>query len=247
MNLRIPSLRGVIERRMLVNFRARPEAVAKLLPPPFRPKLVRGWAMVGICLIRLAAMRPRLFPSWCGVGSENAAHRIAVEWDENGVTREGVFIPRRDTSSRLQAFVGGELFSGVHHRADFVVQESADEFALAMCSHDGAAAVDVRATLAERLNANSLFASLNEASEFFARGAVGYSATCDAGCWDGLELVTQGWRIEPLAVSMVTSSCFDDREKFPANTIEFDCALLMRGIEHEWRALPRIHQMKGQP
>ena len=130
----VPTLHGVIDRRMLVNFRARPEAVTGMLPAPFQPKLVRGWAMVGICLIRLRDIRPRGFPSWCGLNSEIAAHRMAVGWNENGASGEGVFIPRRDTSSSVQAFVGGRVFPGVHHQALFTVQESATEFSLAMCS-----------------------------------------------------------------------------------------------------------------
>ena len=57
--MRIPVIRGLIERRILVNYRADPAVVARTLPPPFRPRLVRGSAMVGICLIRLlSAVRP---------------------------------------------------------------------------------------------------------------------------------------------------------------------------------------------
>ena len=37
-------------------------------------------------------------------------------------------------------------------------------------------------------------------------------------------------------MSAVQSSYFDDRAVFPAGSIEFDCALLMRGIEHEWHS-----------
>jgi hypothetical protein len=32
----------------------------------------------------------------------------------------------------------------------------------------------------------------------------------------------------------VTSSFFEDSALFPKGSIEFDCALLMCGIEHEW-------------
>ena len=138
------------------------------------------------------------------------------------------------------------MFPGVHHRAHFKVKESADEFSLAMRSEDGVTTVDVQAKLAKQLNHNSVFTSLAEASDFFARGAVGYSATCEAGCWDGLELCTTGWHVEPLEVSAVKSSFFDDRDKFPGGTIEFDCALLMRGLEHEWRTLPQMHQHERQ-
>src|SRR5262249_18811416 len=59
---RWPVVRGIIERRMLMNFRCAPEVLARLLPSPFRPKLVHGWGMVGICLIRLAKIHPTFWP-----------------------------------------------------------------------------------------------------------------------------------------------------------------------------------------
>src|SRR5579863_10244070 len=92
-----PVMRGIIDRRILVNFRVQPDVIRPLLPPKFHPKLVHGWAIAGICLIRLKHLRPPGFPTALGLNSENAAHRIAVEWNEDGVPREGVFVPRRDT------------------------------------------------------------------------------------------------------------------------------------------------------
>src|ERR1700683_3947440 len=110
--MQIPIIRGLIDRRILVNFRADSDVLARLLPAPFRPKLVNGMGMAGVCLIRLKSIRPRFLPAFLGISSENAAHRIAVEWDEDGETTEGVFIPRRDTSSRLNTLLGGRLFPG---------------------------------------------------------------------------------------------------------------------------------------
>jgi hypothetical protein len=86
----------------------------------------------------------------------------------------------------------------------------------------------------DRLPGGSVFASLAEASAFFQAGSLGYSATPDPRRFQGLELRCHRWQVEPLAVSAVRSSYFDDRSVFPAESIEFDCALLMRGIEHEW-------------
>jgi len=37
-----------------------------------------------------------------------------------------------------------------------------------------------------------------------------------------------------LQVHDVFSSYFSDETKFPAGSVEFDCALIMRDIEHEW-------------
>ena len=97
--MKIPKIEGVIERRLLINFAADPEIIRQIIPFPFRPKLYQDKSIVGICLIRLKQIRPSGLPSFLGISSENAAHRIAVEWTEDGETKEGVFIPRRDSSS----------------------------------------------------------------------------------------------------------------------------------------------------
>jgi hypothetical protein len=123
-DMRLTKVHGVIRRRLLINFRADPGVVAALLPPPFRPKLQDGWAIVGICLIRLEEIRPKGFPRLAGLSSENAAHRIAVRWDEAGTPREGVYIPRRDTGSLINHLAGGRLFAGEHQRAAFDVTDT---------------------------------------------------------------------------------------------------------------------------
>ena len=68
--MRIPVIRGVIERRILVNYRVDPDVLARVLPEPFRPKLFGGVGMAGICLIRLKHVRPRVLPAWSGISSE---------------------------------------------------------------------------------------------------------------------------------------------------------------------------------
>jgi hypothetical protein len=232
--MRIPVVRGVIDRRLLVNYRVDPGVLAPLLPAPFRAKLIRGVGMVGICLIRLKGVRPAFLPSWLGISSENAAHRTAVEWDDGAAIREGVYVRRRDTDSRLNSLAGGRLFPGIHHHARFTVREGADRYAVALHSDDGATGMSVRGRRADGLPAGSVFGSLEEASAFFRAGSLGYSATPDPSRFQGLELRCREWRVEPLAVEEVRSTFFEDRSLFPAGTIEFDCALLMRGIEHEW-------------
>lgn len=232
--MRLPVIRGVIDRRILVNFRVDPVVLAATLPPPFRPKLHNGHGLVGICLIRMRGVRPRFLPSWLGFSSENAAHRTAVEWCDGEQVREGVYIRRRDTSSRLSALSGGRLFPGIHSHARFVVRESASHFEVSLRSDDGVTSLSVAGDVAADLPTGSVFGSLAEASAFFQAGALGYSATPDPRRFQGLELRCHRWQVEPLAVSAVRSSYFDDRSVFPAGSIEFDCALLMRGIEHEW-------------
>lgn len=232
--MRLPVMRGVIDRRILVNYRVDPAVLAPLLPAPFRPKLVRGFGLVGICLIRLKHLRPAFLPSWLGVSSENAAHRTAVEWDEDGATRGGVYVRRRDTNSWLNTLAGGRLFPGFHHHATFDVRESAEDLAVTMRSDDNETSLCVRGHLTTEWSPKSVFSSLAEASAFFEAGAMGYSATPVVSRFQGLELRCNNWNVDPLEVEEVRSNFFENESLFPKGSIEFDCALLMRNIAHEW-------------
>ena len=238
--MRVPTLDGVIERRLLVNYRVDPDAIIGVLPPPFRPKLAGGYAIAGICLIRLASVRPHGLPARLGLGSENAAHRIAVAWNADGHTHEGVYIPRRDSDSRLNALVGGRVFPGQHHKAIFTVSESDDQLSVALQSDDERTHVTVVGRIAQTLPPGSVFTNLEEASAFFRGGSIGYSATDRQGRYDGLELRIAEWRAEPLTVEHVASSFFDDTSRFPVGTATFDCALVMRAVPHSWHALPTL-------
>jgi hypothetical protein len=232
--MKIPIIQGVIDRRILVNYQVNPEVLANILPSPFEAKTVNGMGIAGVCLIRLKQIRPRFVPGIVGLSSENAAHRIAVRWKKNGRYQEGVYIPRRDTSLWLNSLIGGRLFPGVHHRARFKVVERADHFRVVLDSLDGDTHLAVEAHLAADLPPASIFNSLQTASEFFEAGSLGYSDTAQPGEFDGLELRAFNWQVEPLLVENVESSFFEQPGLFPQGSVKFDCALLMRGIEHEW-------------
>lgn len=231
MNLKPQFMRGVIDRRILVNYRIDPAVAAAALPDPLRPKLVRGAAIGGICLIRLTRLRPRCVPAALGVSSENAAHRLAVVLPDGS---EGVYIPRRDTSSRLSALAGGRLFPGRHHRSDFEVREAAGSYAVALRDARGDTLLSVRASLDETWPSSSVFASVHEASAFFETGALGYSPGATPSKLDGIELRTHSWSVEALRVEHVSSAYFEDTSLFPRGSATLDHALLMRDIDHEW-------------
>lgn len=243
--MQLPTIAGVIRRRLLLNFRVDPGVISRQLPAPFVPKLHKGSAIAGICLIRLEAIRPKGFPRALGLSSENAAHRIAVQWPAEGGMQEGVFIPRRDSNSLMNQLAGGRLFPGEHHAARFDVHEADEAITLDMTAVDAGASVRVRAAVSRLLPADSLFSSVEEASQFFEPGSLGYSLTRRQGTLHGVVLRTKTWRVEPLAVQEVHSSYFADSTKFPAGSISFDHGLIMRNIEHEWHGTPDLYAESG--
>jgi hypothetical protein len=235
--MKVSNIGGIIRRRILVNYRVAPDVIQPLLPPKFLPKLHDGSAIAGVCLIRLEHVRPKGIPSFLGMSSENAAHRVAVVWqDEHGKPQEGVYIPRRDTNSRFNQAVGGRFFPGEHHAAKFIVNDDRDRIDFEMISEDQSVLVRVRGKNSSELSRDSGFKNIAEASAFFEPGSLGYSATRKGDRLEGLRLRTAQWKISPLQVEHAHSSFFDDKTKFPPGSVAFDCALIMRDIEHEWQS-----------
>lgn len=233
------ALRSRLCRRLLINYRADPRVVRALLPAPFEPDLVDGAAVVGVCAIHLAQIRPSFFGELpVGVQNQGAAHRIAVSWLAAGERRHGVYIVRRDTNSALVAWAGGRLFPGAHHHAHFDVRETATSLALSMRAADGTAVV-VDGEDAAVLPCGSIFGSLEAASRFFEAGALGYSPA-RAGGLEAFTLEAARWQVAPFAVRSLVSSMFDDAQRFPRGSIEFDHALVMRDTSALWRTAPAL-------
>jgi hypothetical protein len=227
-------MHGYIDRRILVNFTADPDDVRKIIPEPFRPKVYKDKAIVGICLIRLKNIKLKGLPDFIGVSSENGAHRIAVEWEEEGYSKEGVYIPRRDTSLRLNTILGGRLFPGKHYLARFNVKERDDRYHVDFTSSDNTS-ISIDAKETNHFDPNSIFQTLENVSDFFERGAVGYSPNKDK--YEGLKLQTYTWQVRPLEVTNVHSSFYENESVFPKGSVQFDNALLMTRVEHEWESL----------
>lgn len=220
-----PAMASTIDRRLLVNWRADPAVVGPLLPPGFRPQIVAGHAVVGVCLIRLRHLRPARAPRWLGLTTESAAHRVAV-LDRHG--RPGVYVLRRDTDSRLAALAGGRLFPGPHALARFDVDEHDDELHLAFRSDDGTAV-----TAAGRIDpaaGSSLFPTSGAARDFFACGATAHSPDRTATGLDAVTLTADRFDLEPVAIHHATSTRWD-----PIATP--DGAYVMRAVPATWRTV----------
>jgi len=235
--MKFPTIHGLIERRILINYTIDPVVVKAMLPAPFRPLLHNGNAIGGICLIRLKNIKPKGLPDIIGINSENGAHRFAVEWDEAGVVKQGVYIPRRDTSSSINALAGGRVFPGKHYKANFDVEEQNGNYKVGFNSSD-ATQLSIKASETETFNEKSVFGDLETASAFFKNGCLGYTPASRG--FDGVALNTYTWQVQPLEVHEVQSSYFNNEAIFPKGSVIFDNALLMKNIEHEWQMKPKL-------
>jgi hypothetical protein len=234
--MEMPVLNGMIDRRILINYSVNPDVVKALLPKHLDPLIINGFASAGICLLRLKNIGVKYSPSFLRITSENAAHRFLVKWTENGEEVHGVYIPRRDTDSLLNVWLARKIFSWPHYSAKFDVQEANGSYALKMTSKDANTHVQVRTELASSFATGSMFDSIEHASVCFQNCSLGFSPSTIPNQFKKIQLKTKTWAVKPLQVHELQSSFFSDRSLFPHNSIHFDNALLMEGIEHEWHS-----------
>jgi len=239
-----PAVEGRIERRLLVNLRIDPDRVAPVLPAPFRPLLVDGWAIAGLCLIRLAGLRPAGFPgqvpSWVpgrvpgarGISTENVAHRIAVEWDENGERRTGVWIPQRHSSSWLTVGLGGRVFPAVHSYAHFDVRDTGSTISIEVTRHHAPLA-SVSCTAALRPPTDSVFGSLRDAEAFFRGGSTGVSPAARRDRCDVVDLAVDRWNLQPLEIIEAHSTILEALGPMDESSV-WDSAFIMRDMPCRW-------------
>lgn len=223
------TIRGVMRRRLLLSYRVDPAIAREIVPAPFRPQLVRGSAVGGVCMIALSEVRPGWMRPALGVSTENAAHRFAVEWDEGDRVRRGVYVTERHSSALIPVIGGGRLFPGVQRRARFDVDESATRFQVRMTATDAQVSADIELT--EHWD-SALFPTVQDASAFYRAGAIGWSPTRNGRGAEALELTSTEWSVNAGQVNAVQSSFFD---ALPPGAATFDSALVMRDIPLVWR------------
>lgn len=223
-------VQGLCSRRIILNWRVNPDGLQKILPAPF------------ICIIELEEMRPKGMPAFVGMRSINAAPRIAVEWPHEDSFEQGVYIPHRYTSAKWNTVVSKlRFFPTASGAGDIEVEESEDGRISAHAVAPDGMRLSFSGQAAGALDENSIFKSTQEASDFLKAAQVAYSPkeireSSDIGLeFDAIKLKTYEWQAS--ALSKNEAECTFISDNFKGDEANFDSALIMRGIGHEWHYL----------
>jgi hypothetical protein len=236
----LPKLAGVIARRILVNFRADPDVIRRLLPWPLEVATYGGYAVAGICLTRLEGLRPQGVPGPLGIAAENMAHRVAIRYPTEKGWKDGIFIWRRESDCELLVQLGGCLFPGVHHRAGFEVWERNGQLALSVRTDERRSDVVLRTRRSLEWRVTPLFPTLDEMCGFFELGDCAFSCVKRGRGLEGLRLRALRWELSPLRVTEVHSAFYENHCCFPPGSVCFDSAVLIRDVPHDWHELPGV-------
>lgn len=222
-----PAVRGVVQSRILVNYRVGLDALDTVLAEPFRAREVgeTGKGLGTVCITTVEDARPEFVPVSVGVSIEMATHRVYAKVEGGG--EHCVYVPWRGVSSGFQAFLLGSLLPTEYERADFRKEKTDTARRIRVDCGVDLVGVAFYETDREDVNDDSVFYSVESASTFLCEAGVEYSMTGDV--YTGIETCPEHADLEPVGVADVRSNYFGKLG------CEFDSAFRMAEVEHAWK------------
>ncbi len=226
----LTTLRAQVRHRLLLSYRVEPSVAQGFVPAPLRPQLVEGFAVAGVCVIALENVRPGWVRPALGLRTTNVAHRIAVEWDEDGRVLSGVYVPHRHSSGAIPALLGGIVFPGAQTRAHVSIEASSERLRATLRHADET--MDATVTPSRQFS-SALFPTAEAASEFHRRGVTGWSPRRNGRGLESVRLTSEAWSARGARIEEVRSTFFD---RLPAGSAVPDSALVMSDVPFLWRS-----------
>ena len=224
----LPSVRARMHERYIVNVRVPPDALAAALPGCLDPQEVNGFGIVSFCVLDLRRISIAPVPPVAGPRSVSCAARYAV-LDEGGAP--SVFVPERQTGSRLGAWFTRRGFSAPHGLVDIEVSSHPDGGAEVHVRDDGTPTFD--AWLRPRSSLESLaFDGVDDFAAFLAMGERSYGRSRHDGKLTVLDLHKSDAGYEPHMVERIGGSFI---EQWKAVGGEVDSAFRTTDARYEWR------------
>ena len=198
---RLPSVRALMEERLIFNYRLPAEHLEGLLPVPWlTPQLVDGSAVASVCVLRLSRIAAGSIPSFLGARSISTARRYGVlDGRHNG--SPAVFVTERTTNSTPGSFLTGIGFSARHEYVPASVHRDGWSTLVTL----GAGRFHGRVAPAHQWS-SSLFPALESFSTFLAEGVRSYGTSRHAGRLTVLDLSKEDSGYTPLTAQEIGGS-----------------------------------------
>ena len=217
---------GVVERRLLVNYRVELDVLDTVLTDPLRGREVgdTGKGVGSVCITRVEDTRPGFLPESLGVTVEMATHRVYARVEDGG--DHCVYVPWRGVSSRFHALVLSSLLPTDFDSADFLTEDRDGARQVRVDWDSDVAGVVFRDTDRDTVDDDSVFYSVESASTFLCEAGVEYAMTGDV--YTGVETCPDRTDLKPVEISDERSSYFGKLGG------EFDSAFGMTDVELAW-------------
>ncbi len=217
--------------RLVVFYRIQPATTQLELPAGAELGRVNGWAIGGIAVVRRQAVR--LLPRRL-CASVTATHFLHVLCRQDQQCETGALVLRRDTSSRIQAWLGRGGPRRRGHHARFQLVSLPGRVTARWDSDDRHVHVAIDAEPEPHLTPNSMFGSKAQLLQLLRDDLRGLRLVPPPQRLGRTRAAACESQLVPLHVTRLESSVFEDATLFPEGAAVFDSAFCLREEELVW-------------
>ncbi len=236
--MQVFTARANLDRVILLVYRVPPREVEHFLPAPLAARELSGQALGAVLLARRRVLSAR-FLRKSSAGIQFAVHYLNVVDARHGKTRHDVFVVRRDTSSRLDAWIDHHGPRNRPHLARFDGHETGPGISLEVTSNDRRMHVCVTGHLTSQLPAQSVFLNTDQACDFLRDGLVRLGIV--GRHRPGVAQAAAGLcRLVPLCVTRAESSIFGAGPSAIGSGARLDSAFWLQSVEFAWHTQQQL-------
>lgn len=231
-------VRNRLDRVVILVYRIPPRIATQVLPPAKAAQHLHGWALGSVVLTHY---RDRTLPLLRGkrMGTHWAVHYINTTTSAHQ-RRGGIFVLRRDTSSRLDTWFDRFPPHCRPHHAVFCDSSQASRIDMRAVSDDRQFRIMMSGRLVPHVAESSVFVNADHAGAVLQEGLVRLGITCPSNCNParraGPARGRRRCRLVPISVDRVASSLFDGDGLPNGEAAEFDSAFWTQSLELGWNA-----------
>ncbi len=237
---RLAQATGILEDTILLNFRTDVEVVKRLLPSPFEPRLVDGFGLVGILLFKMRDLECERNIGLPTFSSEHVLYRIAVTWQQGGRRYHGMYILRHEVNTRLpirQTRRGLFPLAAIPVTWRRMPWSGSFEWTL---KNRNRLRLEIGARLSRKFPVESVFESLEAASDFFARERAAVAPRYQKTVFANTHFLPLNWSLKPLHIHQLKTDFSQLENLFPKGSIFFDSGLIWLQMPCRWQEGPEI-------
>lgn len=232
---RLTQATGILEDAVLLNFRTDIHVLNRILPPPFVPRLVDGYGLVGILMFKMRDLACEKNLGLPSPPSDHVLYRVAVSWQHGMRTHHGMYLLRHEVNTRLNVRQRRKgLFPVAASPIRWHKTPGSEMFGWTLNTHNQTR-LKVRARLATAFPPGSVFDTLDQASLFFQKERAAIAPRFQQSIFAHTRFLPLNWKVKPLFIEALHTDMDQLGSLFPKEQIYFDSGLIWPRILCKWQ------------
>ena len=220
-----------MRERYIVNFRLKPEALARHLPVPWlQPQVVNGWSALSFCILKLNDLTLWPIPSIFGFSTLSCAYRVGVIDMSGDAPEPSVYVTDRNADLPVVIRTAPLLLADAIPALKGHVRTGHGGTSISLTYMDGQPLFSGEMTTVPAFS-SSVFGTLDDFAAFIKAGVSSYTPSVLPDALARVDLYKEDVEYRPLQAKVEVNSLDG---VWPDAGLEYDSAVFASGAKYMW-------------